>query len=129
MIAVDTNVLVRYVTRDDPVQEQRARRLLQDNDILVSVTVLLETEWVLRRVYKLHRSTIDRIFTMLMSTERTTVEQDVRVMAAMEAFRAGMDFADALHLAGCPTPAFATFDADLAKQASTHFDLPAVITP
>ncbi len=48
MISVDTNILVRYVTRDDPVQERQARRLVEANDIHVSLSVLLETEWVLR---------------------------------------------------------------------------------
>ena len=129
MIAVDTNILVRYVTRDDPVQEKLARQLLEQNEIHVSLSVLLETEWVLRSVYKLSRATIDRIFTVLLETERTMVEREALVEAALQAFRAGLDFADALHLAGCPVQAFATFDADLVKQARAHFQTPEVISP
>lgn len=48
MIAVDTNVLVRIVTRDDKGQARRAVRALRGKQLFVAKTVLLETEWVLR---------------------------------------------------------------------------------
>jgi len=58
MIGVDTNVLVRYLVRDDPAQFERARRLISREvdtrePVLVSLLVLLETEWVLRSRYDL----------------------------------------------------------------------------
>jgi predicted nucleic-acid-binding protein len=53
MIALDTNVIVRVVTRDDPQQVPAALAVMQSGDLWVSKTVLLETEWVLRYSYKL----------------------------------------------------------------------------
>jgi len=52
MIAVDTNVVVRFLVRDDPKQAARAAELIRDNQIWISKTVLLETEWVLRSLYR-----------------------------------------------------------------------------
>ena len=51
MLAIDTNVVVRYLTGDHPRQSARARALVDGEDVFVSTTVLLETEWVLRSVY------------------------------------------------------------------------------
>jgi len=42
MLAVDTNLIVRYLTRDDPEQAARARALINDLDVFVCTTVLLE---------------------------------------------------------------------------------------
>ena len=59
MIAVDTNVVVRIVTADDPEQTEVARKMLQDAERLwLPKTVLLETEWVLRHGYDLSREVI-----------------------------------------------------------------------
>jgi predicted nucleic-acid-binding protein len=51
MFAVDTNIVVRYLVNDSAAQAARARRLVEREDIFVPLTVLLETEWVLRGVY------------------------------------------------------------------------------
>ena len=51
MLAIDANVIVRVLTRDDPGQAERARRLIEVEEVFVSVTVLLETERVLRGAY------------------------------------------------------------------------------
>jgi predicted nucleic-acid-binding protein len=48
MLAVDTNVVVRYLTADDPEQFARAVAVVEGAETFVSLTVLLETEWVLR---------------------------------------------------------------------------------
>ena len=129
MIAVDTNVIVRYVTRDEPGQDARTRAFFERHDVYVSLSVLLETEWVLRSTYKLDRPTIDRTLDVLLGSDRVVVEQAERVGMALNGFRSGLDFADALHLAGCPTPQFATFDTELQKRASRAFAEPKVITP
>ncbi len=52
MISVDTNLLVRILTNDDPIQARRAVRILRSDDIYIPKTVLLETEWVLRHAYE-----------------------------------------------------------------------------
>ena len=51
MRAIDTNVVVRYLTGDEPGQAARARTVIDAGDVFVSTTVLLESEWVLRSVY------------------------------------------------------------------------------
>lgn len=63
MIGLDTNVLVRFLVRDDEDQFDRARRLIRreaqaDEPARISLLVLLETEWVLRSRYKLTKSEI-----------------------------------------------------------------------
>ena len=51
IVAVDTNILVRFLVADEPEQARRARELFSLNTILIPTTVLLETEWVLRSAY------------------------------------------------------------------------------
>ena len=51
MLAIDTNVIVRYLTGDHPKQSARARAVIDGEDVFVATTVLLETEWVLRSAY------------------------------------------------------------------------------
>lgn len=51
MIAFDTNLLVRTVVADDAGQVAIVQRLIMQDSIFISRTVLLETEWVLRAVY------------------------------------------------------------------------------
>ena len=51
MLAVDTNLIVRYLTGDHPAQSAKARAVIEGEDVFISTTVLLETEWVLRSVY------------------------------------------------------------------------------
>jgi predicted nucleic-acid-binding protein len=58
MIAVDTNVLVRFLTRDDAPQADRAVRCMRHAEVLVLDTVLLETVWVLTSAYSFSRSEI-----------------------------------------------------------------------
>lgn len=51
MRAIDTNVVVRYLTDDEPSQSARARAAIDVGEVFVSTTVLLESEWVLRSTY------------------------------------------------------------------------------
>lgn len=52
VIAVDTNIIVRLLTKDDAEQFQQSLKLFQTNDIFICDTVILEVEWVLRFAYK-----------------------------------------------------------------------------
>ena len=58
MIAVDTNVLARYVANDDTAQSAKALQVMRHEDIFIPKTVLLELEWVLRGGYKFERTAI-----------------------------------------------------------------------
>lgn len=118
MIAVDTNVLVRLLTGDDPAQARRAAALFSESRILIPKTVLLETEWVLRYSYGQQPAIILAAFRKLAGLAQVTLEDPSAVMEALNRYEAGMDFADALHLAsGREAEAFATFDTRLKKRA------------
>ncbi|MCK5870389.1 MAG: PIN domain-containing protein [Methyloprofundus sp.] len=62
MIAFDTNLLVRLATNDQPQQAEIAEQLLKSNEVFISRTVLLETEWVLRSRYKIVAQQISDFF-------------------------------------------------------------------
>ena len=118
MIALDTNVLVRVVTHDDPRQTQAAARLIDSHPVYLSKTVLFETEWVLSYSYGLNRNTILETFQKLLGLPNLVVEDLQVVTSALEGYRQGLDFADALHLASSgEATKFVTFDRDLVKRA------------
>lgn len=118
MIAIDTNVLVRLVVADDPAQARRARKLLEKNDVVVAATVLLEAEWVLRSAYGFEPAQIARAFRRFLGLPRVSPDSPAAVAQALDAYDAGLDFADALHLAATPdAEAFFTFDKRLARAA------------
>ena len=118
MLAIDTNVIVRYLVNDDPKQATIARKLIDGRAVWVSRTVVLESEWVLRSGYDLDASTVNGALGAFLALPTVTVETPSMVKQALEAAALGMDFADALHLAACKDGvAFATFDRRLATRA------------
>lgn len=130
MIAVDTNVLVRFYLNDDEEQAAIATRLLTNEDVFVPKTVLLELEWVLRGVAKVSPSAIARSLAHLLSLPNVRIEDEQNVRVALKAFTQGTDFADALHLTACAgVDRFATFDARLIKRAPRSFARPIVAAP
>jgi predicted nucleic-acid-binding protein len=121
VIALDTNVLVRIFTRDDPAQAEVAAGVLRREPCLVPKTVLLETEWVLRYTYELEPETILEAFSRLLGFRGVEVEDRAAVLRALRWYRQGLDFADALHLASSgDAESFATFDRTLSSQAARH---------
>jgi predicted nucleic-acid-binding protein len=122
MKALDTNVLARFFVDDaDDVQAAKQRpaaiAALAER-AFVSVTVLLELEWVLRGFYVLSPRDVSRVFRALVSIEHMTLEDRDAVLVALDAFDKGLGFADALHLArSSRASGFATFDQRLAKRA------------
>ncbi len=118
MIALDTNVVVRLLVNDDPGQTRRARKLLESRTALLVPTVLLETEWVLRGAYDIGRPAIAASLRKFVGLPSIALGNAEAVAHALEWFEAGLDFADALHLAlAGDAEGFATFDARLAKRA------------
>jgi predicted nucleic-acid-binding protein len=119
MLAVDTNVIVRYLTGDDAEQFAKASALIRDEDVYVCTTVLLETEWVLRRGYRFSRERVSAALTAFAGLPRVTLADPALTAKALDWRRRGMDFADALHLAqaqGCE--AFVSFDQRFAAVAN-----------
>lgn len=124
MVAVDTNLIVRIVTNDDPKQASRAAALFTRDRVFIPKTVLLEAEWVLRYSYELSRSAVAHAFRLVIGLPNVTVEAPAQVADAIEWFERGLDFADALHLAsGRPAGRFATLDARMARKAKTLTDI------
>lgn len=116
--AVDTNVLVRILADNGSEQAKTARDLLSEGTLVVSATVLLETEWVLRSRFKLDRKIRSDLLEGLLNLRTVEVESRSVVQRAVSGFRAGMDFADALHLAGSSDcDELVTFDRDFARLA------------
>ena len=122
MKALDTNVLARFFI-DDPDDPQSAKQrpaaiACLSERAFVSVTVLLELEWVMRGFYALPRSSALSVMRALAGIEHITIEDRDAVLAALDAFDAGLDFADALHVTRSARAAtFVTFDQRLAKRA------------
>jgi len=102
MIGLDANILVRYLTQDDPVQSPKAteileRRLTQKNPGFVSVVAMVETIWVLDRAYGLTPHAIATAIERILQVEVLVVENEQEVFAAMVALKQGRgSFADAL---------------------------------
>ena len=118
MIAVDTNLLVRIFTNDDPIQARRAVKILKSDEIFIPKTVLLETEWVLRHAYGIGRSHILIGFQKLLGLPNVNVEDPDGIYQAISWYENKFDFADALHLASSRRCiSFATFDNSFTKKA------------
>lgn len=119
MLAVDTNVVVRYLARDDAAQTARANKLFHTEQILLLKTVVLETEWVLRYRYGFDRQAVVASLRALAGLPNVHLEDATVAAQALGWYAAGMDFADALHLASSQTAdQFATFDRKFAAQAA-----------
>jgi predicted nucleic-acid-binding protein len=129
MKALDTNVLVRYLVQDDPVQGKKAATYIEaaaegDEQILIGNIVLCETVWVLDSAYGYAKSEIEAAIEKLLESSTFQFEAKDIVWAALEEYRtAKVDFADCLigrvhRTLGCePT---ATFDAALRKLPTFH---------
>jgi predicted nucleic-acid-binding protein len=102
MIGLDTNILVRYLAQDDPVQSPEAtelieQRLSEENPGFVSIVVMVETVWVLDRAYGLADHAIAAAIERALRVDVLVVESEQEVFAAMIALKEGHgSFADAL---------------------------------
>lgn len=118
MLVVDTNVVVRYLTGDDPRQARIVERLVRENDIRLLSTVALETEWVLRSLYGYPRERVHAGLSAFAGLACVTADDHEQLASALDWFAQGMDFADAMHLSYCEDgEALATFDRKLAAAA------------
>jgi predicted nucleic-acid-binding protein len=118
VIAVDTNVLVRLLTGDEPKQAAAARRLFASQPIWIAKTVLLETGWVLRSLYGFEQSAIREAFTKLLGLKNVKAEDESSVAAALAIVAHGVEFADAMHLGSRPPGGqFVSFDKSFVQRA------------
>jgi predicted nucleic-acid-binding protein len=118
MTAVDTNVVVRLLTGDDPKQAAAARSLFASEPIWIAKTVLLETGWVLRSLYGFEESAIRDAFIKLLGLRNVHSEDEPSVAAALALTVHGIELADALHLSSRPPGAvYVSFDQSFVRRA------------
>jgi len=114
LISVDTNILVRILTKDDALQLRKALLLFENNDIFITDTVILETEWVLRYAYEFSSLDINQSLARLLGLPQVHISHPRQMADALDWHKHGLDFADALHLASSSAQdAFVTFDRPL----------------
>jgi predicted nucleic acid-binding protein len=116
MLAIDTNVIVRYLTGDHPQQSRKAKALIDSEQVFICTTVLLETEWVLRSVYGFKPVEVATALSDLAGLPHVILEDGAMTAKALGWTARGMDFADTLHIAKAQeSEAFVSFDRRLAK--------------
>jgi predicted nucleic-acid-binding protein len=102
MIGVDTNVLVRYLAQDDPVQSPKAaqfieQKLTPENPGFISIVAMVETVWVLERAYALDRESLGAKIERVLQADALVVEKEHEVFVASVALKSGLgSFSDAL---------------------------------
>lgn len=137
MIGLDTNVLARYYVEDaadaEAQRQRRAARRLVDSGqpLMVSKTVILELEWVMRGYYGFAAQEVTAVFRHLLGLGYIEIEDREAVERAVRNSEAGLDFADALHHASYQTcTSVATFDdRKFARRARKLAMAPAVKVP
>ena len=124
MLGLDANVLVRFLVRDHEAQFERARRLIKrevgaQEKVLISLLVLLETEWVLRSRYGLQKNHIVDAISGLLDATELELEDEPTIEEALYLWKdSAADFADCLigaHHRRLGCRATATFDARAVK--------------
>jgi predicted nucleic-acid-binding protein len=123
--SVDTNVVVRLLLRDDAAQANQIDALVATGDPIVPATVIMETEWVLRAVYRYERADIADLLTALLVIDGVTVQDEAAVAWALDRYRHGADLADMLHVVTSGNvDSFVTFDKKMPRQAGADSPIP-----
>jgi len=118
MVAIDTNILVRLLTRDNETQYKISHQLFSSQDIFIPDTVILETEWVLRDAYDLMPAEVCEAFRGVFGLGNVTVTNGQLMAQVIAWHEAGLDFADAFHLAlSHDQECMKTFDGNFIKRA------------
>ena len=105
MPTLDTDVLLRYLVQDDPKQTRAADQYVQqfaqsEATLFIPLSVVHETEWVLRSVYTFSKESIIEVFVSLLETREMQFQDEATVERAVFLFREhNVDFADCLHVA------------------------------
>ncbi|MCF6255170.1 MAG: type II toxin-antitoxin system VapC family toxin [Gammaproteobacteria bacterium] len=118
MIAVDVNIIIRFLTRDDERQYKKSFAIFNKQEIFISDTVILETEWVLRYAYKFLPKDISNAFINLFGLRNVHLSNPTFIAQAIGWHNLGIDFSDAMHLTQCQQfEKFYTFDKKFISKA------------
>jgi predicted nucleic-acid-binding protein len=125
MIGLDTNVVIRYLTQDDPVQATAAGKLIDslspDAPGFISLVVIVELVWVLESSYRFKKNEVERVLDGLLKSKELVIERAEIIWQALRKFSASRaDFSDCLiercgQAAGCQHTV--TFDQNAAATA------------
>jgi len=131
VICVDTNVVVRLIVGDDAHQTAHAKALVSGHEVQVATTVLLESAWVLRRLYGFDQAAVRNALAAFLGLDNVSASEPEVAQVALQLSEKGVELADAFHLASAiGAGTFATFDADLRRKATRLAGrLPRVVTP
>lgn len=121
MTGLDTNVLVRYLARDDEAQHRRVMALLlkKGERFFVADLVLVETLWVLRTLYEWTDDEVADAYLRLLTVHNLEFEDESRLRSALRAVKRGSDFPDELILERCRSSGcvkLASFDKAMARR-------------
>jgi predicted nucleic-acid-binding protein len=121
MIGLDTNVIIRYLTRDDEPQYRATMKLLcrKGASFFVCDLVLVEADWVLSRFYEWTRDEVADAFARLLQVHNLQFQDEDRIRHSLAALRRGVDLSDELLVAACREQEcheFATFDVAVTKR-------------
>ena len=116
-VAVDTNLLVRRATGDNAREHHAVTESLAGRGWRVFPTVILEAEWVLRSRYGFAPAQFADFVDWMQTCGRVAFTDADSIRAAVAHHRAGMDFADALHIAHAGSEPFLTLDKTLRRKA------------
>jgi len=120
VIAVDTNVVIRFLVDDHPAEGKRSRRIFEENRVHLAESVLLESEWVMRAVYGFSREEISLAIRSLLRLPNVTIDDRAAVFQMLDWFDEGFDFADAMHYVRSVGLELKTFDKKFLNKASKH---------
>lgn len=124
MKVLDTNVLVRFITKDDPQQSPIAREILASHDCLILDTVVLETIWVLESIYGFDAPDVAHALRTVFGLDTVHLRDEERMRRVLDGYEDGLDFADALHLAHAEGQgSFVTFDAGIERRIQQMDDI------
>ena len=101
MIAVDTNIIIRFLTHDDDLQYKKAFSVFNNNEVFIPDTVIQETEWVLRYAYKFSAEEIAIAMVNLFGLKNVHLTTSAYIEQAIKWYKQGVDFSDAMHLSQC----------------------------
>jgi predicted nucleic-acid-binding protein len=120
VIAIDTNVLVRLLVADNPTQYRASKELFSTKQVFIPDTVILETAWVLRAAYDYAPTQICDALRRVFGLKNVVLNNDQHIAQTIAWHEAGLDFADALHLASSQDcESLKTFDSNFIKRGAS----------